>query len=131
ESSDDNKSDIMRRKGAWLSVRSVLANPRTEDDGQRHRGESAHGVDDSRAGKIHVAVGEVHGRTQLREPAAAPNPTAEDRIHEGANEEFTEDKPPDRDPLTDGPDDNVPSRLHEHDFEERQRITSHIVGRAA
>src|SRR5262249_37443584 len=48
-----------------------------------------------------------------------------------ANEEFTEDKPPESDSLTNGPDDDVPGRLHEHDFEERQRITSHIVGRAA
>ena len=69
--------------------------------------------------------------TQLREPAAAPGPTTGHGVQDGAHEDLAEDESPESDPLTDGADDDIPGRLHEHDLEEREAKTSSIVARAA
>ena len=81
----------------------------------------------SRTGKVDVAVSKIHGRSNLRQPAAAPNPAAEDRIQNRAHEEFAKEEPPEGDPFTNGANDDVSGRLHEHHLKERQAQTAGIV----
>src|SRR5208337_5122868 len=77
EGADHHKGKVMSWKGSRLAVRTVLAEARAKDDSQRHAAEAAHAVDNGRARKIYVAVAQAEIGAQLREPAAAPDPTSE------------------------------------------------------
>src|SRR5206468_4445437 len=84
-------------------------------------------MNDGRAREVHVAMAEVHGLSQLRQPSAAPDPASEYRIKNGAHEDLAQQKRPESDPLTDGADNNVTCRLHEHDFEQGQAEAAGVV----
>ena len=120
----------MRRKGARLSVATVLADARTQNQGQRHGGEPSHRVHHRRAREIDITVAEVHRGTELRHPAAAPDPAAEDGVEHRAHEEFAQQEGPERDALADRAHDDVARGLHEHNLEERQAIAARVIGRA-
>ena len=81
--------------------------------------------------KSHVAVAEPMRRAQLRQPAAAPDPAAEDRIENRAHEELAEQERAEGDALADRADDDVAGRLHEHDLEQRERVDAGVVAGAA
>ena len=80
--------------------------------------------------KSHVAVPEPHRRAELRHPAAAPHPAAEDRIEDRAHEQLAEQERAEGDALADRADDDVAGGLHEHDLEQHQRVGAGVVGRA-
>ncbi len=121
----------MRGEGSRLSVRPVLAEARTENDRQRHRTETTHGMNDGRTGKIHITMAQMHRRSELRHPAAAPHPAAENGIEEGANEELAHNESPKCNSLADRPDDDVACRLHEDDLEQREHVAARVIGRPA
>ena len=70
---------------------------------------------------------EVHAGTQLGEPTASPDPTAGNRVEDGANKQFAKKEGPEGDPLANRANDNVAGSLHKHDFEERQAVAAGIV----
>ena len=80
------------------------------------------------SGKVDVAVAEIHRRTQLRQPSAAPSPASGDRIENRADEKFAEQKRPEGDALADRAHDDVSGGLHEHDFEQRQNNYCRVIG---
>ena len=70
--------------GVDLAVRAVLAEAGSEDDDAGERRPAADAVHDGRAGEVPEAGG--------RQPAAAPDPVAGDRIDEGDQEEREHDE---------------------------------------
>src|ERR1700723_204380 len=83
----------------------------------------------TRSRKVHVTVAQVHGRAQLRKPAAAPNPASEHRIQKRTNEKLANQESPESDAFANRAYDDVSRRLHENHFEERQAIAARIVRR--
>src|ERR1035438_6502646 len=79
------------------------------------------------AGEIDIAVAEIHGGADLREPTAAPHPATEDGIENRADEEFAEQEAPERDALADGADDDVAGGFHEDDFEEDEAVAAGVI----
>src|ERR1700692_1542813 len=120
----------MGGKGADLSTRTKLSQARPQNDGEGHGAEPAHSMYYGGTRKVDIAVAEIHGRSQLREPATAPGPAAGNRIQDRADEKFTQKKRPKADAFANGADDNVSGSLHEHDFKQRQAIAAAVVSRA-
>ena len=59
--------------------------------------------------------------SELRQPAATPDPAAEDGIENRAHEHLAQQKRPERDALADGADNDVAGGLHENDFKQGQQ----------
>src|SRR3984893_13484460 len=81
------------------------------------------------AGEVHIAMAEIQGRADLRQPSATPYPAAEDGIENRPHKDFAEQKRPKGDPLTDGAHDDVTGCLHENHFKEGQAETARVIGR--
>src|SRR5262249_16682915 len=131
ESPRDDVDDVVRRERAWLPGGVVLADPRPEDDGDRHGAESAHAVDHRGPREIDVAVAEAQRRAPLGHPSAAPDPASEDRVEDAAHEQLAEQEAAERDAFAAGADDDVAGGLHEHDLEHREHVDAGVVARAA
>src|SRR5581483_359548 len=76
----------MPRHRVGLAAAGILSNTWSDDHRYRERRHTAHGVDDAGAGEIAIAVAETVVDAELRQPAAAPRPVAEQGISDGAEE---------------------------------------------
>src|SRR5208337_5545100 len=96
--------DVVSGKDSDPPARPIFAQARAQNDRQSHGAETAHRMDDSRPGKVDIAVTEIQRRSDLREPTATPRPAAGDRVKNRADEKFAQQKCPEGDALTDGAD---------------------------
>src|SRR5215213_4952022 len=82
----------MAGNGVDLAVLAVLAYAWADYDGPGQSRHAANHMHDGRTSEINVAVPEPKLAAQLREPAAAPYPVAENRIGPHGHEEAEEDE---------------------------------------
>src|SRR5439155_26016522 len=113
-----------------FSIRSVLANTRPKDNGEGHSRKSTNRVYHGRSRKIDVAMPHTHRVSELRQPAAAPDPVSKNGVENGAHEHFAKQETAKRDPFADGSDDDIARGFHEHDLKQCEHMRSHVVGGA-
>ena len=66
----------------------------------------------------------------MREPSPAPRPATGNGIQDPGDKQLAKKERPKGDPFANRADDDVPGRLHEHDFKECEAIAAGIVRRA-
>ena len=84
--------DVVRQDRVDLAVLAVLADARPDQARGDERERAALQVDDAGAGVVDRAVSEPQPVPELREPAAAPDPAAEDRVDERADEDAEDEE---------------------------------------
>jgi hypothetical protein len=80
------------RASAALTGLGVLADRGSDEGRADERADAADHVHDRRSGEVDVPVAEAEVRAERREPAAAPDPVAEDRVDHHRHEEAEDDK---------------------------------------
>ena len=89
--------------------------------------EAADRVHDAGAGEVERAVAEAEVGAELREPAAAPDPHAVDRVDERGHEDAVEDERGELPALGHGAGDDGGGGVHEHELEQEERDDADVV----
>ena len=85
ECSEDCHGNIVGRHRVDAAVLVVFADARTQEPPKNQRDDAALQMHHRGAGEVHMPVTQAEIDAQLREPAAAPDPVAEYRIHHRAD----------------------------------------------
>ena len=127
----DDEHDVVRRERGRLPVLAILAEARTQDDGERHRAEPADGVDDASSRRNPRSRGPGAWSPRAATSSRRPRPSSRTRgTGWRRRKALAEEKRPERDALADRADDDVAGRLHEHDLEQRQDVAAGVVAGA-
>ncbi len=112
------------------AVAVVLAVARADQPGEDQRDHAALHVHHRGAGEIDMAVAEAEIRAELGEPAAAPDPVAEERIHDRADAAAIDHERGELPALGGGAGRNRRRRIHEHHLEEEERKGGGVIAGA-
>ena len=123
--------DVMARHGHRFTALGVLAEARTEHDRTGERRHAADHVHDRGSGEVDVTVTEAELLAERRQPAAAPHPVGEQRVHHHRHEEPEDDERRELPPLGHRAGRDRAGGVHEHHLEEEEREHADVVGVAA
>ena len=110
------------------SVAIELADARPDDERHRQGGESADRMHHAGAGKVAVAFAQTEVGAELREPAAAPRPVAEERIGERAHQHRRNAEGEELPALGAGAGDDGQRRIHEDHLEQEDDHHADVIG---
>src|SRR5205823_7328523 len=92
ERAENRHRNAVRGHRIDAAVLVVFADAGADEPGEDQPDHTALHVHDRGAGEVHVAVTQAKIDTKLGEPATAPNPVAEDRVHHRTDETTVEAK---------------------------------------
>src|SRR5436190_14868062 len=110
-----------------FSVRVVFAEAGSDEPCENQADHAALHMNDRRACEINMPVTQAKIHPQLRKPATAPNPVAEQRIHECSNTATIDHKGRELPSLRRRACWDCGGRVHEHHLEQEQGKSSGII----
>ena len=127
---EDGQREIVRQDHPRATVLGELADPGAEHDRSGERGEAADHVHHAGAGEVDGAVAEADVAAESAEPAAAPDPVAEDGVDDRSDEECVDDEGRELPALGHRAGRDGRRGVHEDHLEEEEADDDDVVGTA-
>ncbi len=121
----------MARNGVGRAVLVEAPNAGANCDGAGQRKTATNHVYDAGAGKVNCPVAPAHGAPQIRQPAAAPHPSAHNGVDQHADPEAHPDEALEVEPLGHGAGGDGGRGVHEDHLKEEEDQDAKVGGKAA